>query len=40
LGLAQTAGFILLNALTFGNGSVVIALIDVGAVGGDQNIPA
>jgi len=32
LGLAQTTGFILLNALTFVIGSVVIALIDVGVL--------
>lgn len=32
LGLAQTAGFILLNAFTFAFGSVVIALLDLGVL--------
>ena len=32
LGLAQTAGFILLNAFTFLAGSAVVALIDVGVL--------
>lgn len=32
LGLAQTAGFILLNAFTFVIGAVIIALIDVGVL--------
>jgi ABC-2 type transport system permease protein len=32
LGLAQTAGFILLNAFTFIIGAVIIALIDIGVL--------
>ncbi|MBI5030070.1 MAG: ABC transporter permease subunit [Chloroflexi bacterium] len=32
LGIAQTAGFILLNAFTFVAGAVIIALIDVGVL--------
>ena len=32
LGLAQTAGFILLNAFTFIIGSALVALIDVGVL--------